>query len=81
MSERTPMGKVQELYDTRVRSMTPMERLQLARLILDRLTHLDVLHDVSDEWGENDLIELAAYAARQIDPSDGDPPRNITVQP
>jgi hypothetical protein len=69
------MGKIQELYDTRVRPMVPAERLQLARLILDDLAPSEnageAKVDISDEWGDDDLAEVAAYAARQADRSAG----------
>jgi hypothetical protein len=63
------MGKIQELYETRVRPMVPAERLQLARLILDDLARSESPVDVSDEWGDDDLAEVAAYSARQADRS------------
>jgi hypothetical protein len=58
------MGKVRDLYDNRVRPMVPAERLQLAKLILDDLATSDQAVDVSDEWSEDDLAELAAHSAR-----------------
>jgi hypothetical protein len=67
------MGKIKELYDTRVRPMVPAERLQLARLILDDLAPSENAVDVSDEWGDNDLAEVAAYSAQQADRSPEDP--------
>lgn len=59
------MGKIQDLYNTRVRPMVPAERLQLARLILDDLAPAESAVDVSDEWGDDDLAEVAAYSAQQ----------------
>jgi hypothetical protein len=53
------MGKIQELYATRVRPVVPAERLQLARLILDDLATTETSMDVRDEWGDNDLAEAA----------------------
>lgn len=41
------MGKIQELYASRVRPMHPDERLQLARMILDDLAPAD--SGVSDD--------------------------------
>jgi len=61
------MGKIQELYSTRVRPMLPAERLQLARLILDDLAPSDQPVDVSDEWSDDDLADAAAASARQAD--------------
>ena len=54
------MGKIQELYETRVRTMGPAERLQLARMILDDLARSETAIDISDEWGDDDLADLAA---------------------
>lgn len=61
------MGKIQDLYSTRVRPMLPAERLQLARLILDDLAPSDQPVDVSDEWSDDDLADAAAASARQAD--------------
>ena len=58
------MGKIQDLYETRVRPMVPAERLQLARLILDDLAPTDAPVDVSDEWSDDDLADVAAHSAR-----------------
>jgi len=66
------MGKIQDLYDARVRPMVPAERLQLARLILDDLARSESAVDVSDEWGDDDLAEAAAYSARHGDQVTGD---------
>ena len=61
------MGKIQELYETRVRTMGPAERLQLARLILDDLARSENPVDISDEWGDDDLGDLATYSAEHAD--------------
>jgi hypothetical protein len=58
------VGKIEELYETRVRSMAPAERLQLARLILDDLAPAEQVVDVSDAWSDDDLAEAAAYSAQ-----------------
>jgi hypothetical protein len=58
------MTKIQDLYESRVRPMVPAERLQLARLILDDLAPSDTAVDVSDEWDDDDLADLAAYSAQ-----------------
>lgn len=57
------MTKIQELYDSRVRPMVPAARLQLARMILDDLGASDSEVDVSEEWSEDDLADVAAYSA------------------
>ena len=58
------MRKIRELYETRVRPMGPAERLQLARLILDDLAPSEGAVDVSDEWTDDDLADVAAHSAR-----------------
>lgn len=67
------MGKIQDLYDARVRPMLPGERLQLAKLILDDLAPTANAVDVSDEWGDDDLADVAAYSAQHGDGSNADP--------
>jgi hypothetical protein len=61
------MGKIQDLYDSRVRPMSPAERLQLARLILNSLAPVENAIDVSDEWADDDLAEASAYSAQHGD--------------
>jgi hypothetical protein len=58
------MSKIQDLYESRVKPMVPAERLQLARLILDDLAPSQAAVDVGDDWGDDDLADLAAYSAR-----------------
>ncbi len=66
------MGKIQDLYDTRVRPMPPAERLQLARLIIDDLSPVETSIDVSDDWSADDLADLTTFAVRQAArPDDG----------
>lgn len=64
------MGKIKDLYDTRVRPMSTAERLQLARLILDDLAPADhaptdLPIDIRDDWSDDDLADVAAFSARQ----------------
>lgn len=66
------MGKIQDLYNTRVRPMPPAERLQLARLIIDDLAPSEKPLDVSDDWSEDDLADLAAFSAQQAEHPKGD---------
>ncbi len=54
------MGKIQDLYNTRVRPMVPAERLQLARLILDDLATSEDDIDVRDNWSNDDLADVVA---------------------
>ncbi len=58
------MTKIQDLYESRVRPMVPAERLQLARLILDDLAPSDTAVDISDQWDDDDLADVAAYSAQ-----------------
>ena len=58
------MVHIQELYDARVKRMAPAERLQLARLILDDLAPTDSGVDISDEWDEDDVSDVTAFATR-----------------
>lgn len=60
------MGKIQDLYENRVKPMVPAERLQLARLILDDLApSSESALDVSDEWNDDDLADVAAFSVHQ----------------
>jgi hypothetical protein len=63
------MGKIQDLYSTRVLPMLPAERLQLARLILDDLAPTEQPTNISDEWTDDDLADAASASARQADRS------------
>jgi hypothetical protein len=57
--------------------MSPAERLQLARLILDDLAGSQDAVDISDEWGDDDVADLAAYSVQHGDrsnPNAGDRP-------
>ena len=58
------MGKIQELYETRVKPMVPAERLQLARLILDDLAPSEKSIDINDDWTADDLADLSAFSAQ-----------------
>jgi hypothetical protein len=66
------MTKIQDLYESPVRPMVPAERLQLARLILNDLAPSDTFIDISDQWDDDDLADLAAYSAQHAgQPSSG----------
>jgi len=54
------MGKIQDLYNARVRPMVPAERLQLARLILDELTPSEDDSDVRVKSGNDDPADVVA---------------------
>jgi hypothetical protein len=66
------MSNVQELYDGRIRPMVPAERLQLARLFLDGLAPSQTAVDVSDDWGDDDLSDVAAFSTRHAAASGAD---------
>ena len=57
------MGKIQDLYESRIRTMAPGERLQLARLILDDLAPSEKPVDVSDEWSDDDVADIQSDRA------------------
>lgn len=48
---------VQDLYDERIKPLTPPDRLRLASLILNDLARSDV--DVSTLWSDQDLAEFS----------------------
>ncbi len=66
------MSRIQDLYDTRVRQMPPAERLQVARLIIDEFAPSKMPLDVSDDWSEDDLADLAAFSAQKAERSGDD---------
>jgi hypothetical protein len=52
--------------------MSPAERLQLAKLILDDLAPAETTVDTSDEWSDDDLAEISAYSAQHGNALDAD---------
>ncbi len=56
------MGEIHELYETRVRTMAPEQRLQLAKLIIDGLYDPEKPLDVSDGWSDDDLADLVRFS-------------------
>lgn len=57
------MGKVQEVYEIRIKPLAPNERLELARLILDDLSASAMPMDVNDEWSDEDMADVARFSA------------------
>ena len=51
-----------EFYDESVRRLSPKERLRLAAMILQDLTGSPKTMQVDDNWSEQDLQELTAFA-------------------
>lgn len=54
----------QDIYAESVRTLPPSERLRLAALILDELTHRhNVAHiDYGDAWTEQDRNDMTAFS-------------------
>jgi hypothetical protein len=63
-----------DVYDKSIRQVSAIDRLRLASLILDDLAGSDGAElDISDGWSEQDMQDLAAFAAKQAGPEeDGD---------
>jgi hypothetical protein len=63
-----------DVYDKSIRQMPAIDRLRLASLILDDLAGSGGAGlDISDEWNEQDMHDLAAFAVKQAGPEeDGD---------
>lgn len=58
------MHTAQSVYKTSVATLSKSERLKLAALILDELTaSAGAALDFSDSWTEEDMHDIAAYAA------------------
>ncbi|MBC8447890.1 MAG: hypothetical protein H8D78_09085 [Chloroflexi bacterium] len=72
------MMNVVEVYRNHVKTLPVVDRLQLARLIMDDLAESAPrwVVDVSDAWSEEDLRDLTwasfAYAAQQWGSEAGD---------
>lgn len=59
----TIMPTAQEVYLQTVRDLPPRERLRLAALILDDLTHADEARvDSNDAWSEQDQSDLTTFS-------------------
>ena len=52
----------EELYEETVRRLTPKERLRLAAMILQEFTGSGDVIEFSDNWSEQDLKDLTAFA-------------------
>ncbi len=51
-----------DLYNTSVQKLPPQERLQLAIMILNEMTANEETIEYSDNWTEQDLQDLTAFA-------------------
>ncbi len=65
------LNTAQEIYTQVVRTLSPIERLRLANLILNGLVEQDVsVVDISDTWTEEDKLDVTnfslQYAATSI---------------
>lgn len=71
------MPTAQDMFDATVRSMPVKERLQLADLILEELSHSDVrVVDSDPVWQPRDERDVSAFAltyAASIYPEDDEP--------
>ena len=72
------MDTALEIYEKQVKTLPVIDRLQLARLIMDDLAE-SVSHwvvDMSDAWSQEDLYDLSRasllYAARTLADKDED---------
>ncbi|HVA50134.1 MAG TPA: hypothetical protein VNH11_27460 [Pirellulales bacterium] len=58
------MSTAESVYQSSVAALPKSERLKLAALILDELTaSAGTALDFSDSWSEEDVRDVAAYAA------------------
>jgi hypothetical protein len=53
---------IQEIYTQVLSTLSPIERLQLATLILNGLVQQDTSVDESETWIEQDQLDLAAFS-------------------
>jgi hypothetical protein len=56
---------IEEIYAEAIRPLPPSERFRLARLVLSEIPPQSVV-DVCDAWNEQDMRDVAAYAARLL---------------
>ncbi|MEO1095198.1 MAG: hypothetical protein AAFX01_09900 [Cyanobacteria bacterium J06638_28] len=54
---------IQQVYQQAISTLSPIERLQLATLILNELVQQNnTTVDISDTWTEQDQLDLATYS-------------------
>ncbi len=59
------MPNAQDVYTANVRPLPPAERLRVAALILDELTHtMPPVVEESTEWSEEDIRDLTAFSVQ-----------------
>jgi hypothetical protein len=56
---------IEEIYDEAIKPLSPSERFRLASLILNEIPPQSVV-DIRDAWDEQDMMDIAAYSARQF---------------
>jgi hypothetical protein len=67
-----PTRVAQQIYETSIRNLPVVERLWLVKMVMDDLmsTPATWIVDESDEWSEEDYVDLVraslAYAARSL---------------
>ncbi len=58
------------IFDTTTRTLPPLERLRLASLILDELSHSPTtLPGYDDGWSDDDLHDLQPLSIKRMDDS------------
>jgi len=57
---------IQELYDSSIRALPAVERLQLATLILNEIPPQSVV-DYREEWSDEDLADLTQHSWAQVE--------------
>ncbi len=66
-----------EIYEKTIRQLPAMDRLRLATMILDDLTESKGAGlDISDEWSDEDIADLTAFAMKRADQTVSDEENN-----
>ena len=60
------MTSAQAVYEQSVKPLPPMERLRLAKIILEQLTGTEEAEvELSDAWSDQDMGDLTAFSLRR----------------
>ena len=59
----------EEIYTSVIQTLSPIDRLQLATLILDGLKQNVSMIDISDEWTEQDRSDVTNFSLQCADPN------------
>ena len=57
----------EEIYTSVIQALLPVDRLQLARLILDGLKQNVAVIDISDRWTEQDRSDIIDFSFQHAD--------------